>query len=177
MAELNTANLLAAIEGDPDSVTIVKFESDTSHKGKDWWSKTTDSLWLAKKDERGAPIVAETKVVTRDNILEDEDYAMYDFDDLAMEQGSEFHYEGGYLADWGYFKIVDSGHLGDGKEAWVMWEHVDSGRLFRRGGYYSSWGESGWDDEIVEVVPAEVKVQRYRPIDGGKPFDYPAVTL
>lgn len=89
----------------------------------------------------------------------------------------EISYEGGIVQGLGHVKVLDNGNLGDGHEAWVLFEHVESGRFFRLGGYYSSWG-SGEMDDWVEVVPAQVTVVRYADInDHSKVFDNPAVTV
>lgn len=122
----------------------------------------------AAKDENGFRIVGkvENKVYTEDQESElEEELEEYDFT-----------YEGGYIPGLGRFRMVDNGHMGDGHEAWSLVEH-ESGRFFRFGGWYSSWGESGWD-KCVEVVPAQVTVVRYADInDHSKVFDNPAVTV
>lgn len=127
--------------------------------------KQVEYSFQAAKDERGFRKILRTETI----VIKGYDDA---YDEL---RDSDFLYEGGHIPGIGSFRMVDNGNLGDGHEAWSLVEH-ESGRLFRFGGWYSSWGESG-TDSCVEVVPAEVKVVRYKSVVDGKVFDNPAVTV
>lgn len=90
----------------------------------------------------------------------------------------EFSYEGGFIQGLGTFTVLDSGNLGDGHDAWTLFKHEESGRLFRVGGWYSSWDSGEWN-ECVEVEPAEVHVVRYKPLGApdSKVYENPAVNV
>lgn len=95
-----------------------------------------------------------------------------------LSELEEFYYEGGYVHGFGEFEMIDNGNLGDGHDAWALVKHVETGRLFRMGGWYSSWDSGEWN-ELVEVEPARQTVQRYKPLgtSDDKAFEYPAVTV
>lgn len=58
---------------------------------------------------------------------------------------------------------VDSGGAeGDGAEMWVVFKIGK--QLFRKTGYYSSWGESSWDGDLEEVEAIEVQRTEYEAI-------------
>lgn len=127
--------------------------------------KEVDYYFQSGRDEKGFRLISR---------IEDVVYEVEDDVEAELED-NEFMYEGGFLPGLGHFSMIDNGHLGDGHEAWALVEH-ESGRLFRISGWYSSWGESGWD-HCSEVVPAEVKVVRYQDVKTGEVFDNPAVTV
>lgn len=142
-------------------VPVYKLPDDTEYK-----PHYNKYLWAAEKDNRGFPVIVgfETEELDED---EAEEYAA----------DNEFTYEGGYIPGLGFFRMVGNGNLGDGHEAWALVEH-ESGRLFRIGGWYSSWDSGEWN-ECVEVEVAEVKVVRYKPKGGddSEAFENPSVTV
>lgn len=85
------------------------------------------------------------------------------------------YYEGVTLQGFGTFEVINTGNLGDGHEAWSVLRHNESGRLFRRSGYYSSWDGGDWDGDLVEVEPVQVTVTRFKPLDEDKPFSCPVL--
>jgi len=113
-------------------------------------------------------------------VLDEDGNYQYEEEKLVpMKDGDQGYYDlPEYLHGFGHLKEIDSGNLGDGHEAWVLFEHVESGRLFRKEGWYSSWDDGGFDEgKLEEVAPAEVKVVRYKSIKSGTIFDNPAVTV
>lgn len=169
--DFTLTELLEAIGGNSGwtEVTYEMEDSDFTRKYYDYPEvTTTTSRYAAKKDDKGNPIIV--SVVNHNP--DDEDYD----EDEAQDNYSDWSYEGGYVYPLGYFRVIDSGNLGDGHEAWALFEHVESGRLFRNGGWYSSW-DSGEMDEWDEVEPAEVKVVRYKSKTTDTIYEYPAVTV
>lgn len=169
--DFTVAELDEALDGDhSEGYWKVEYKTKPLYIEKYNAGPTTTSRFSAERDEQGFPIRASATFVSPD----DEDFD----EDEVTEQTEEFWYEGGYVSGIGYFKMLANGNLGDGHEAWAVIEHQGSGRTFRKSGYYSSW-ESGTvlDSDLIEVVPAEVKVVRYRPIDGGEVFENPAVNV
>lgn len=63
----------------------------------------------------------------------------------------------------GSFLPVDSWNLGDGREMGEVVKHVESGKLFMRTGYYSSWDSSEWGTGWVEAKPYTYTETRYAP--------------
>jgi hypothetical protein len=108
-------------------------------------------------------------------------YLGYEFKDrdpigFRFKSTGEFGYTGGVLLNFGTFKLITSGDLGDGHDAWALFEHVESGRLFLNTGWYSSW-DSGEMNDWDEVEPVEQTVLRYKPLGSDKVFDNPVVDV
>lgn len=168
------ADLENALDVEKSEVTVPRYYLNDEYLGESWADADGGSLsvWSAKKDENGRPVIMKMVTVS----VDDDDYD--ELIDEVRDNLSDFYYQGGHVPGIGDFEVVDQGNLGDGHEAWCLLKHVESGRLFRKDGYYSSW-DAGTvlDGDLVEVVEAEVKVVRYRPISGGKPFDYPAMNV
>ena len=186
MTELRTdftaKDLDKALSGNTDVVYIAKYQLKEEYlndpdKQSVWPDGTTTSHWSAAKDENGFPIVANIVVVTEED-LEDEnsEYYGYDMSDLVGEQSEEFFYEGGFVANFGYFKPVGSWNLGDGHERGVVFEHQGTGRFFRKTGWYSSWDSGDWDGDMEEVEPVQVTITRYKSKSSGEVYEYPIDT-
>lgn len=58
--------------------------------------------------------------------------------------------------------ISSGGAEGDGAQKWVVFSVGD--QLFRKTGYYSSWGEDEWDGDLEEVKAVQVTRTEYEAI-------------
>lgn len=101
---------------------------------------------------------------------------------LVNMEDSDFYWGEGapdYIHGIGHFETKTEWCHGDGHEMGILFQHKESGRFFMKTGMYSSWDSSTWDGPLLEVVPAEVKVIRFRPVDkpNAEPFDEPALNV
>lgn len=108
------------------------------------------------KDKNGDFVVDEEKLVT-----------------LGERGDSWWHEPDDYLHNFGHFKSRDSWNLGDGHECGIVFEHVESGRLFRKTGWYSSWDSGEWDGPLTEVEAVEYTSFKYRDLSSEKVHEYP----
>lgn len=68
------------------------------------------------------------------------------------------------------------GGEGQGDEAGMVIQHVESGRQFHVGAYYASYDGTYWGDaEWTEVEPIVVTVTRYKNIDKGNIHPEPTI--
>ena len=71
------------------------------------------------------------------------------------------------LENIGKLEVADTwGGEGDGAEIYAVVRVVgeDGDRYFQASGYYSSWGDTDMDGDIIEVRPKEVQVTRYEAV-------------
>ncbi len=96
-----------------------------------------------------AATTAEQVIAALDNWWPDADNVYYGDYDSALNNAVE--------------TVECGGAEGDGAPMYVVIKHLPTGLFFQQTGYYSSWGDSSWDNTWHQVEPVQVVVTKYEP--------------